>query len=1208
MANNDMPPAGNAEASNITSGSAWAETMGNVPFAGERGELAGAAVDEAELAQVAKEAERQRQDRINNLANLAQKYGSREAVREAMAKISEQEDPNFDSRERLSELSRLARAYDVVDGGVSSVEAVGKMRERIEARMDKHYEAGDEKGAERLKKADDVMDAVEGILAARERKVKESQGIGRIGAEGVVSGSKGEGAGEEEDDELEQARLEVVQALNRWRELKERQERERGIVPAEDESGYELPGELGQEIVKAGDRELDVVDTVPEPIEVDAIVEKVPAKELPGEVTDGIPQLPGEVASGEAAIGNPGGDIENPPVNPPVNPPMGVVEVNRYVAGNVSKNQDMREDAHDRAERRLQEELDNARGLKGAIKKMWKGNLFKKYYEMKYTKEEEAKIDINDSRWQAERLSTTRRAALAEIEGMENFMSEEAGEKLYGENPEATEIVRGLIGDFVRNEDGLSEEELQANFKAALANLQRMGSLMKEGTEGADGPIHQARKALLEARRNGASEEEVAKLREAYKSATEKEFGNMDNIYEVAVNIKQDVEHGASLENVLAAFRVANAETRENARTEVHRDAIDKIVNRFEEWQAEGGAWRRIIQPEFIAGAAGLAAYIGQRGAKTAVQAATFGIGGSVATGLFAGMRERNRVAEDRARLLRDVSEGLEAGKSKYDQDVFGTTYAMESAATLRQRIEDAGGSENREDLMRALVEAETRMQFSDGEKKDLISFTSVEQRATERLALMLAMAEAKRNMTPEEREQFNQIHDGLQSEVLASIESDVEGKDAAFKKLRRRRALAQGAKTAAVAFGSMVATQEITAIFDPSKYGVFEHMTGVTTGNSENAQETLMAGLFGQHQQVMDAQTFNRQLTDTEKADWEARGYKVTETPTTTTVTETKTVDANNLAAAGGERVWTTHADNGTTGSDGNELGIWSSPNGRGFMTNMHGDSYVSATGESINFEDDVANGRVMGYLTLTRESQAVRIPIAPTSVLPNGQLVFEGNPILDQCFDENGNFTGAFFEVARDNGVDANGVRQIMSYATDVGSGTKGTIDMVIETPRTDWTTELVGAKPTEAEVAWGPFAPLVRRRNLSRAGRRSGGNGGQQPGGGNGNGGQQPAGNGNGGQQPVGQQPEPQVTPVPQVTPEPAPEPVETEPIFGVTKSGVRFEDAYAYLDETTKDLLLSAEPSVRDSYAEGEGQEFVNWAIEQINAERGLAQAA
>ena len=717
---------------------------------------------------------------------------------------------------------------------------------------------------------------------------------------------------------------------------------------------------------------------------------------------------------------------------------------------NLNVDKDAREAAHDIAEKAWQEKVSASK----FIKKWWLNGIGKKGYIIKSERDAFQEIvkkqngeggDLSDADWRTDRKSTIDRFVRGAMDDYETFVHENAGEKIFDENEETTAEIRSIIEKFATA--GEDEDRLK----------------------------HEIREQINEAK---------AKLRAD--SGANGEGVMVDNIFEVALEARNRVRHGLALEQVMEGFKVINGEARDGVRTEQHRDSIDRIVDAFERSRIG-----RIVPPEAIATAAGAMGYFGKMGLSGAARMAV-PVGGAAAAGIFAAMSERNRVVEDRARLWRDMATGMEAGQSegrnaRYEQKVAGTIYEMRPATELADTINSAVESGDTDAVMKAVIEAQARIQFSDKERKDLISYSDAAKCGDERLALDIAISEALHGLSEEDRARFNETREAMSAEAIAEIRGGDEGtkaKERAFRRLRVGRMFKQGLKTTAVAFGTMAVTQEIAAIFDPNKYGVFDRVFNYE--NNPDAENTMLAGLLrfsgDRTVPVTGAEATGVKLNQSEIDSLRAEGYTVTERSIPTTGTEMQNVNIDNYEGATTitRDAW---ANNGTAGADGNELGIHWGQDGSSFVAKMGGKS--TYPGGEIDYKQAVADGKIKAFLTVggTR-GRAIEIP--SSGVDANGNLIFDSE-ILDQ-FASGRSFNGGTFQVVYDNGVDALGTQHVIPLSTVVGSGTKTSFEALVTTHGFDSVFDVVGYNKTEAvarAVNYGGLSlPFVSREFMAPA----------------------------------------------------------------------------------------------------------------------------
>lgn len=666
--------------------------------------------------------------------------------------------------------------------------------------------------------------------------------------------------------------------------------------------------------------------------------------------------------------------------------------------------------AHDIAETQINEEAAKS----SLIKRIWKGNLFKKYYWKKREREllsGDRLVNVEGTDMTIDEMirdrssSAIQRFVLGATENI-GYVHKQAGEDLVEADAETTKKVKDAIMDFASAkipEDG-SLEDIKRKFAEALGRTEA-------GARDAGKPTD---KALI------------------------------DNYLEVAIQARQKAEHDISIDAVMEGFKVYNAEVRDNVRTEAHRDKIDKLVDLY-----ESSRFGQFIPPEIVAGALGTVWALTQTGAK-ALGGTGFGI---AVSGLAAGARERNRVTEDRARMLRDAANGgayegttgtPRNKRERYEARIGGTLYDMQPANTLIENIEQAQSSGNREDLLRAIAEARVRIDLSDSAQKDLISYSSTGNRGDERTRLDMATIRAEKSLSSEDQATIEAMRDQIQKEK-AKLIAEIEGKDRNFTKFRTAQAVKQAGKAVLIGTTVMLGSQEIMAAVSPTKIGIFEKAGLLKTENNPDSSETILASAFGGR----GVQTIaNVPGDDTvTRNQLKQAGYTETQTtpPGSTVKTTSALVDPHNSTSQADVVVdgW---ANNGTMVSDGNETRVFLQ---NGTMTSgMYGASTLP-NGQAIDYDAMVAAGRVKAYITIDN----TRFELAPNA----GQgLSWGQNGIFTTAAGENIQLIGSngeklyrYFEVAVDNGVDANGTTHIIPLATDIGAGTfSGKIQQVAQT----------------------------------------------------------------------------------------------------------------------------------------------------------------
>lgn len=738
---------------------------------------------------------------------------------------------------------------------------------------------------------------------------------------------------------------------------------------------------------------------------------------------------------------------------------------------------DAEEISHDLAEQALNAEVADAKGVKGIVKRIWKGTLFKKYYEQKYTKEfangkrttdeGETAFDI----LKKQMPETMERFVLGAVESDEYIhrnIGKNDGEKLEKVDEATNEKLKGIIADYARRRPAAGEKVSDLNREFT----NEIGRILAEQSDGTVSNNNYLKVAEEAARR----------------------------YQEISVNAKTKAEHDAAIAQVMLGFQAYNGEVRSNVRTEAHRDNIDKITNAI-----ESSKIGRFIPAEIVAGAVGIAASFTQTGVR-AVAGAGAGI---IASSVISGLKERNRITEDRCRMMRDIANGMDYGNdektAKYEKRMGGTLYDMQKAGDLTAKINQALDPESgasSQDILRAIAEARVRIDFSDSEQKDLISYSSANNRGKERLDLDIAVIRAEKSLSDEDKKALEGMKAEIRKQIVDGYDDEsgehhagVAEQDKDFKKFRAIKAMQKSGKTLGLGIGTFLASQEIIAALDPSKIGIFEKTGLLKTENNVDAQETLIASGFGRLRGSYNLQTaaprsdIHTNVSDPNQVKYyEENGYTKIETvPASSHATETLQQVDPSASTARVDVKYDGWANNGTKLSDGNELRAHIE-NGKFFST-MRGASTMN--GETIDYDPS----SVKAYITVGNS----KFEIAG-ALDGSGQMTWGDNGVFTtttgetiKAIGDNGEKLYKYFEIAADNGVDADGIQHIIPLATDIGQNTfAGKLEQVVttvtESPATyTFVKNFPGASETFIrDVSFNGigFAPETARRGLGRA----------------------------------------------------------------------------------------------------------------------------
>ncbi len=749
---------------------------------------------------------------------------------------------------------------------------------------------------------------------------------------------------------------------------------------------------------------------------------------------------------------------------------MELEEKQPLTAVNIDYSHDEKEIARDLAEQALNAEISDAKGIKGAVKRIWKGTLFRKFFEKRYTNQfisgerttENGETALNVLKKQMP--DTMERFVLSAVEEEDGYVHGKSGERLEEVDKETNEKLKSAIAEYARKRPGLGENvaDLNREFKNEI------GRILAEKMDSDSGKDNYLQVA-----------EEAAK-----------------RYQELAVAAKTKAEHEAALEQVMAGFQAYNAEARSNVRTEAHYDGIDKLIDKIESRGLD------VVPAEYIAGALGVITSLTQTGARAALGAA----GGIAASGIISGLKERNRITEDRVRMMRDIANGMDYDAGKYEKKIGGTLYDMQPASKLAASIQDAidyKGEDRAERLMEAIAEARVRIDFSDSKQKDLISYSSSSSRGKERLELDKILIKAERALSEKGREKYELIQDEIRQEIIEGYEDEagnyhagVKQKDKDFKKFRALSAMKKAGKSLAIGGAMFFVSQEVMAAIDPAKIGVFEK-AGILKGeNNTDAKETILASGFGKMRGTYEVSgaprsDIHENISDPEQVRmYEEAGYTKVETaPATHEATPPDVAEVDPSASTARVEVrYDGWANNGTKLSDGNELRAHIE-NGK-FVSTMRGASTMN--GQAIDYDPS----SIKAYLTLGDS----KFEIAG-SLNEAGQMTWGENGVFTtttgetiKAISDNGEKLYKYFEIAVDNGPDADGITHIVPLATD--AGTNSFSDKIqqlvegipVERPATyTFIKDIAGPNETvirDITTNGVGFAPDVMRRGLGRA----------------------------------------------------------------------------------------------------------------------------
>jgi hypothetical protein len=446
-----------------------------------------------------------------------------------------------------------------------------------------------------------------------------------------------------------------------------------------------------------------------------------------------------------------------------------------------------------------------------------------------------------------------------QVEGRQQITREGNIHALHGGTQEdhdrtAAAVVERVTSGFVRSNETQTEMGKVANGIALQDGLTRLVKDFAEGKIEHDDLI-EAKDKLVGRFAHGLRQNERMK-------------GLLlaDNVVEVARNARAAVNHGIGMDRIDAAMSARHAEVRMGARTEVRRNAAEKAT----EWLYSRKAGT-LVNETTIAAAVSVAVvatkFAVRKGASlagNATRAATLGLV-NVGVGVTAAIRESMHVKQDSQTHVREMAYGggdelTTAGK--YREELEETRFETVSFQELMSELETAQASagSSKDGLQAALAtltHVRTRINLSDEEKIDLITYTSRLGTETERTKLDIKLAEARVavqtaldgadtttlnaagiDILKKDARDVGSLMDTRCVDVEDQLLESVDARDAAVRKLARHKALKAG--VTAMVVGDFIGefVQEAQGAVSGSEQGLFEKNTG-------QERRTMLAGIF---------------------------------------------------------------------------------------------------------------------------------------------------------------------------------------------------------------------------------------------------------------------------------------------------------------------------------------------------------------------------
>ncbi len=665
------------------------------------------------------------------------------------------------------------------------------------------------------------------------------------------------------------------------------------------------------------------------------------------------------------------------------------------------------------------------------VARFWKGKVMRNYYEYKYRKElkEQYSKDFThtlgaETDGSSMSSAETEQALIWRMTQDSDFFTKTLGEKREQLSPdsEAYKRMYQAVKTFVENGD-----------EAAFTEESRRINHDLMGGEGA--PV-------------------------------------LDNYLTSAIYIKGLVDHDRSFDDVMKGFKMYRGVSAEGVNSGHHERAIDKLVAKFERRNADNKlSW---IPPEWVAGAAGIAGWLGGAIARNrAVQAFSFG-GSAALAGAMASAKESERVKIDRADLARRLAEGGKVDEDNdYETKLAETLPEMRTAESYMNAIDLAIASGDIDQIRQALADVVVAREVGRNEGIDLIDYYSgggdAEATKNELMSRQfdLEVAYINANSDPDlTLQKFkSRLIDGLnvashaysarfrtvegdlfkQSNLSEDVQKQInevyaaqEARDKIADRFRRKRMGAEFAKTAARTLAVSIGAQEIAAFFSSDLQGALEHAFGhddapgttrtllgglLPTPNGNAVNEVVTGGSRPEKQFYREDEINHEQIKQ-----WQAEGYKVDKHfdyephGGQGTVSAEEAVRNNVTVHRSG---W---ADNLTERIDGNELaGHHTDIATQYAFQPSHGATGMGFTISRSEIFDAGQDGQVELWLSPTRGTQANPFKIIGHVV--DNQIVFDAEP-GSEAAEMLANKSYAFAEVVH--------AKSGFVMSTEVGSGT--------------------------------------------------------------------------------------------------------------------------------------------------------------------------
>lgn len=489
---------------------------------------------------------------------------------------------------------------------------------------------------------------------------------------------------------------------------------------------------------------------------------------------------------------------------------------------------------------------------------------------------------------------------------------------------------------------------------------------------------------------------EIRELMGEHESETATGEVEQDNYLEAARAVRGRIEHGEAIDEVLEGFQLVRGESRADARTEVHQTKVEKLLDKYEKTRLG-----ELVPSNVMAVGVSVGAFAATRGASTAAKLAFFAGGASV-TGAIAGVRESGDISKQRARRERETFRGKEfVDSTKREKALSEFEYERASVEQIKGRLGDfkdklESGEHDETTVKEAIDElANIKLlkELSASRGIDLFDHgvnADPTKHLKDRLEVAQSQAELKNYLQKalqegdatvldamgldasdvEDEATIRGLVDAQVNDRVAVFEEvklhEIDEKDTAFRKYRRREAFKKGASVAAFSLVGGVVAHEAIAMVSSQSAGLAERAWG--GNNSTSAHDTALNKFIGRDE-VRVSHT-HENLSPDKISELRSQGSEVLSNNHTDYDTVTRSMNLDEYKAAHPEQLRhfnnVTLFDNNSSAPDQNELGgqLTRNPDGgvRVWDT-MSQDGSFTAAGERLDMTNAQTNDFVMAF-----------------------------------------------------------------------------------------------------------------------------------------------------------------------------------------------------------------------------------------------------